>query len=214
MHNVTARTPRPRRGDEQLFETQAQMSDALFQRRSWEGFHNSLRGLRLHNDFLAEHHTLASLRGCLLLRLDHDKPGNDELTSLLHLGGADSSDVVQDLDGLSPFQACIPGDLLGESAFGHRLGSHDSGTDDRKRAESGKRAQAVKILDNIAAIGTTEVKKAGKFVIPGLVMIKTKKKAATKAGKKMMFGQEVVVKAKPAKTVVKAFPAAALKKSI
>merc|ERR1712186_99772 len=44
-----------------------------------------------------------------------------------------------------------------------------------------KRAQAVKILDNIAAIGTTEVKKAGKFVIPGLVMIKPKKKAATKA---------------------------------
>merc|ERR1712066_998719 len=75
-----------------------------------------------------------------------------------------------------------------------------------------KRAQAVKILDNIAAIGTTEVKKAGKFVIPGLVMIKTKKKAATKAGKRVMFGQEVVVKAKPAKTVVKAFPAAALKK--
>merc|ERR1712050_191112 len=74
-----------------------------------------------------------------------------------------------------------------------------------------KRAQAVKILDNIAAIGTTEVKKAGKFVVPGLVMTKTKKKAATKAGKRMMFGQEVVVKAKPAKTVVKAFPAAALK---
>merc|ERR1712039_329389 len=77
-----------------------------------------------------------------------------------------------------------------------------------------KRAQAVKILDNIAAIGTAEVKKAGKFVVPGLVMIKTKKKPATKAGKKMMFGKEVVVKAKPAKTVVKAFPVAALKKSI
>ena len=29
-----------------------------------------------------------------------------------------------------------------------------------------------------------------------------------------MFGKEVVVKAKPAKTVVKAFPVAALKKSI
>merc|ERR1712151_392994 len=77
-----------------------------------------------------------------------------------------------------------------------------------------KRAQVAKILDNIAAIGTAEVKKVGKFVVPGLVMIKTKKKKATKAGKRMMFGQEVVVKAKPAKTVVKAFPAAALKKSI
>merc|ERR1712050_253357 len=77
-----------------------------------------------------------------------------------------------------------------------------------------KRAQVTKILDNIAAIGTAEVKKAGKFVVPGLVMIKTKKKKATKAGKRMMFGQEVIVEAKPAKTVVKAFPAAALKKSI
>jgi hypothetical protein len=39
-------------------------------------------------------------------------------------------------------------------------------------------------------------------------------KPATKAGKKMMFGKEVAVKAKPAKTVCKAFPVAALKASI
>jgi len=43
-------------------------------------------------------------------------------------------------------------------------------------------------------------------------MIKTRKKPATKATKKMMFGKETVVKAKPAKTVVKAFPVAAIKK--
>jgi len=61
--------------------------------------------------------------------------------------------------------------------------------------------------------GTAEVKK-GVFTIPGLVRIKTKKKPATKAAKRMMFGQEVVVKAKPAKTVVKAFPVAALKAAI
>ena len=42
---------------------------------------------------------------------------------------------------------------------------------------------------------------AGKFTLPGLVMIKTRKKKATKAGKKMMFGKEVKVKAQPAKTV-------------
>ena len=35
-----------------------------------------------------------------------------------------------------------------------------------------------------------------------------------KAGKKIMFGKEVTVKAKPAKTVVKAFPVAAIKASI
>merc|ERR1711972_462035 len=33
---------------------------------------------------------------------------------------------------------------------------------------------------------------------------------ATKAGKKMIFGKEVHVKAKPAKTIVKAYPVAAI----
>ena len=39
-------------------------------------------------------------------------------------------------------------------------------------------------------------------------------KPATKAGVRMAFGQEIKVKAKPAKTVVKAFPVAALKSQI
>jgi len=58
------------------------------------------------------------------------------------------------------------------------------------------------------------VKSAGRFVIPGICQSNTRQKPATKAGKKMIFGKEVVVKAKPAKTVVKAFPVAALKRSI
>merc|ERR1712054_727236 len=77
-----------------------------------------------------------------------------------------------------------------------------------------KRSVASTALSTLASIGTEETKKNGKFVIPGLVMIKTRKKPATKAGKKLMFGKEVLVKAKPAKTVVKAFPVSALKKSI
>merc|ERR1712210_34688 len=76
-----------------------------------------------------------------------------------------------------------------------------------------KKGVVSKILDKLAEVGTAEVKK-GVFTIPGLVRIKTKKKPATKAAKRMMFGQEVVVKAKPAKTVVKAFPVAALKAAI
>ena len=43
-------------------------------------------------------------------------------------------------------------------------------------------------------------------------MIKTHKKAATKAGTRLMFGKEVQIKAQPAKTVVKAYPVAAVKK--
>ena len=77
-----------------------------------------------------------------------------------------------------------------------------------------KRSDVSKVLNTLAEIGTEEVKKSGKFTLPGLCMIKTRKKAATKAGKRMMFGKEVIVKAKPAKTVVKAFPVAALKQQI
>jgi len=77
-----------------------------------------------------------------------------------------------------------------------------------------KKGVVSKILDKLAEVGTAEIKKAGVFTIPGLARIKTKRKPATKAAKRMMFGQEVVVKAKPAKTVVKAFPVAALKAAI
>merc|ERR1712047_183553 len=55
-----------------------------------------------------------------------------------------------------------------------------------------KKSECSKVLDGLAAIVTKEVKKAGK---------------------REMFGKVVVVKAKPAKTIVKAFPVAALKKS-
>ena len=74
-----------------------------------------------------------------------------------------------------------------------------------------KKAIASQILASLASIGTEETKKNGKFVIPGLVMMKTRKKPATKAGKREVFGKVVMVKAKPARTVVKAFPAKALK---
>ena len=77
-----------------------------------------------------------------------------------------------------------------------------------------KKADIAKVLNSRAEIGTEEVKKSGKFILPGLCMIKTRQKPATKAGKKLMFGKEVMVKARPAKTVVKAFPVAALKREV
>ena len=77
-----------------------------------------------------------------------------------------------------------------------------------------KKADIAKVLNSLAEIGTEEVKKSGKFILPGLCMIKTRQKPATKAGKKLMFGKEVMVKARPAKTVVKAFPVAALKREV
>merc|ERR1719514_27757 len=70
------------------------------------------------------------------------------------------------------------------------------------------------VLNSVVAIATNEVKKTGIFTIPGVCRIKTRTKPATKAGVRMMFGKETKVKAKPAKTIVKAYPVAALKKQI
>merc|ERR1712060_204823 len=86
---------------------------------------------------------------------------------------------------------------------------------DALATESGlKKSECAKVLGGLAGIATKQVKTAGKFVLPGVCMIKTRLKPATKAGKREMFGKVVVVKAKPAKTIVKAFPVAALKKSV
>merc|ERR1712032_138260 len=77
-----------------------------------------------------------------------------------------------------------------------------------------KKSVATKIIDDLAEIGAKEVSTTGKFTIPGLVMIKTRKKPATKACTKEVFGKMCTIKAKPAKTVVKAFAVSALKKSV
>ena len=51
-----------------------------------------------------------------------------------------------------------------------------------------------------------ELRKTGKFVIPRLARLKLKRKPATEARVKMMFGREVKVRTKPAKKVIKASP--------
>merc|ERR1719481_1437051 len=76
-----------------------------------------------------------------------------------------------------------------------------------------KKSDAGKMLNALAAVASREIKKTGKFTIPGVCMVKTRLKPATKAGKREVFGKVVMVKSKPARTVVKAFPVAALKKS-
>merc|ERR1711900_1384 len=70
------------------------------------------------------------------------------------------------------------------------------------------------VINSFVTIATKEVKKTGVFAIPGLCRIKTRVKPATKAGVRTMFGQEMKVKARAARTVVKAFPVAALKSQI
>ena len=81
-------------------------------------------------------------------------------------------------------------------------------------ATESKKSEMGKILDALAELATSETKKTGKFVIPGICMVKTRHKAARKAGKRMAFGKEVKVKAKAAHTVVKCFAVKALKECV
>merc|ERR1712060_1004073 len=69
-----------------------------------------------------------------------------------------------------------------------------------------KKAVASKCLDELARVATQEVKKTGVFTVPGLARLKIRTKPATKAGKREVFGKVVMVKAKPARKIVKAFP--------
>merc|ERR1712046_506502 len=73
-----------------------------------------------------------------------------------------------------------------------------------------KQKACSEVINSLVAIATAEVKKNGVFTIPGLCRLKTRTKPATKAGVRIMFGKETKVKAKPAKTIVKAYPVHAL----
>merc|ERR1712178_246931 len=77
-----------------------------------------------------------------------------------------------------------------------------------------KKSECSKILDEFAQLATSEVKKAGKFTIPGLCMLKTRVRPARKAGTAQAFGKTIKVKARAAKTIVKAYCTSALKNSI
>merc|ERR1719421_470576 len=70
------------------------------------------------------------------------------------------------------------------------------------------------VVDGLVALATAEVKKTGKFTIPGLCMLKTRIRPARKAGTSQAFGKTIKVKARPATKIVKAFCVSALKKAI
>jgi len=77
-----------------------------------------------------------------------------------------------------------------------------------------KKGDCSKALTALSEIVAAQVKKTGKVIVPGIVRIVTRTKKATKAGKREMFGKVVLVKARPARTVVKAFPVAAIKQVV
>merc|ERR1719197_940046 len=74
-----------------------------------------------------------------------------------------------------------------------------------------KKSDCSKVVKGLEEIIPVLLKKTGKVNLPGIARVVIRRKKATKAGKRMMFGQEMKVKAKPARNVVKAFPAKVLK---
>merc|ERR1711924_259953 len=79
---------------------------------------------------------------------------------------------------------------------------------------SGIKKRDVKaVFGALEAIVPAQLKATGKFTIPGVTMIKLKKKPATKATTRLMFGEMKKISAKPAKTLVKCYTVKALKDS-
>merc|ERR1719281_2072731 len=90
-----------------------------------------------------------------------------------------------------------------------------SGIADALASKTGLEKKAVSgVVDQLVTLATAEVKKTGKFTIPGLCMLNTRMRPARKAGKTTAFGKVIKVKARPAKKIVKAYCVAALKQSI
>ena len=77
-----------------------------------------------------------------------------------------------------------------------------------------KQKTASEVISRLAYHTAKEVKRVGRATVPGLVRIKAHVKPATKACKKEKFGKKVQVKAKPARTIVKAIPVAKFKKAV
>lgn len=73
----------------------------------------------------------------------------------------------------------------------------------------------VAVMDELATLVERHIKKrgVGQFVMPGLFKIRTIRKKATKArpGRNPFTGEEIMIKAKPARTAVRITPLSKLK---
>ena len=72
------------------------------------------------------------------------------------------------------------------------------------------------VLETLATVGYKELKKNGVFLVPGFAKFVVVKKPATKArkGTNPFTGEEMMFKAKPARTVVKPLALKSLKEMV
>lgn len=75
------------------------------------------------------------------------------------------------------------------------------------------RKQVSEVFEVMGRLIAADLKKdaVGTFNVPGMMKVVVQRKPATKATKKVIFGEERVVPAKPARTVVKVRPLKGLK---
>ena len=66
------------------------------------------------------------------------------------------------------------------------------------------------VLKSLAVVVALELTRSGKVVIPGVVMLKQRFVPARAAGERVLFGKLMTIAAKQSKTVVAAYPAAAV----
>merc|ERR1719353_2007748 len=74
-----------------------------------------------------------------------------------------------------------------------------------------KKKDCKAVFGALQGLVVSTLKSHGKFVIPGVAMIKLRHKKARPAGTTMAFGKQIKVKAKPACKVVKEFAPKSLK---
>jgi nucleoid DNA-binding protein len=73
-----------------------------------------------------------------------------------------------------------------------------------------RKSDCLKVLSALSEVVIANLKKTGTVIIPGIARMRTHTQPATKAGTHKIFGKMCFVKALPARTVVKVFPAQAL----
>ena len=78
------------------------------------------------------------------------------------------------------------------------------------------RKEVAGVFDVMGEMIAADLKKnaIGSFNVPGMMKVLVQRKPATKATKKVMFGEERLVPAKPARTVVKVRPLKGLKDKV
>ncbi len=82
-------------------------------------------------------------------------------------------------------------------------------------AQTGMTLKVVRtVLGGAKAVVVKEMPRRKKITVPGLVVIKRVQKPAKASGSKLCFGKEMVVAAKPAKSVVKAVAVKAVKDAV